>query len=281
MRRRPALALIVLLVAALTVMAAAQPDLAKTIDASLMNLERAEHHIRYRFGLPLRGMPDLQRLDERLASGGFKLGLPILVRIFKRESDLEIWMKKGERFELFATYPVCRWAGRLGPKKKRGDRQVPEGFYTVSKAQLNPNSRWHRSFNIGYPNILDRSYKRTGDFIMVHGGCSSAGCIAVTNEAIDEVWAIVTAALGANQKRFQVQVFPFRMTEFNLALYGDHPSLRDWRDLKRGYDLFENNQVPPRITMCQGRYQAEPGSAGSDGSDKLERRCSPALAKAD
>lgn len=281
MRRRPALALIVLLVAALTGMAAAQPDLAKTIDASLMNLERAEHHIRYRLGLPLRGMPDLQRLDERLEAGGFKLGLPILVRIFKRESDLEIWMKKGERFELFATYPVCRWAGRLGPKTKRGDRQVPEGFYTVSKAQLNPNSRWHRSFNIGYPNILDRSYKRTGDFIMVHGGCSSAGCIAVTNEAIDEVWAIVTAALGASQKRFQVQVFPFRMTEHNLALYRDHPARKDWQDLKRGYDLFENNRVPPKVAICQGRYQTEPGLAGSDGSSKLERRCSPALAKAD
>lgn len=277
---RRAFILLVFAAAAMSGIAVMRPDFAKAIDASLMNLERAEHRFRHSVGLPLRGMPDLTRLDQRLADGGFQLGLPVLVRIFKRESDLEIWLKKDGRFELFATYPVCRWAGRLGPKTRRGDRQVPEGFYTVSKPQLNPNSRWHRSFNIGYPNILDRSFKRTGDFIMVHGGCSSAGCIAVTNEAIDEVWAIVTAALSAGQKRFQVQVYPFRMTSWNMTLYRDHPSQPQWRDLKRGYDHFEETRLPPKVAMCDGRYVAEPGQAGSDGSDKLERRCPAALATA-
>ena len=112
----------------------------------------------------------------------------MFVRIFKLGSQLEIWMEKDGSYRLFATYPICLWSGRLGPKLAEGDRQAPEGFYAVTKDELNPNSRWHRSFSLGFPNAFDRAQGRTGSFIMVHGGCQSIGCFAMTNDVVDEIW---------------------------------------------------------------------------------------------
>ena len=146
-------------------------------------------------GAPLPGTPDLAALDSRLAAHGIALGAPVLVRIFKLEFELELWMKRGDRFHLFATYPICRWSGALGPKLREGDWQAPEGFYTVDAKALNPHSRWHRAFNLGFPNGLDQAHGRTGSYLMVHGGCSSIGCYAMTDPVIDEVWRLVTAAL--------------------------------------------------------------------------------------
>src|SRR5947208_1025455 len=81
--------------------------------------------------LPLPGTPDLANLPGRLAADGFALGAPVFMRIFKREFELELWMRRGDRFQRFAVYPICRWSGRLGPKLEEGDGQAPEGFYTV------------------------------------------------------------------------------------------------------------------------------------------------------
>jgi len=150
------------------------------IDRVRINVERAEHRASYHLGARLRGTPDLARLDMRLAEKGVALGAPIHIRIYKLESELELWTGKNGRFELFATYPICFWSGRLRPKLKEGDLQAPEGFYTVTKGALNPNSKHHRSFNLGFPNVYDRSKGRTGSDLMVHGGCTSVGCYATT-----------------------------------------------------------------------------------------------------
>jgi len=243
-----------------------------------MSIDRKEHRLRYDFNIPLRGTPDFDELSDRLAAKGISLGAPVLVRLFKAESKLELWMKKGERFTLFQTYPVCRWSGRLGPKLREGDRQSPEGFYTVSKRQLNPRSRWHRSFNIGYPNKFDRSFKRTGSFIMVHGGCSSIGCFAVTNEAITEIWKIINASFASGQKSFQVHSFPFRMTDQNVAVRNGEKWSPFWLNLKTGYDQFELDKVPPEISYCSGHYVVSPGKPGNSGEHKLQKRCLPELA---
>lgn len=249
--------------------------IAAGMDSLLTALERSERRLRYDVGLPQPGMPDLEGLDQRLQGAGLRLGAPVLVRIFKNESELELWMQDGGRFRLFATYPVCRWSGGLGPKQRRGDGQSPEGFYTVSKAQLNPNSRWNRSFNLGYPNVFDRAFGRTGDFIMVHGGCSSIGCFAVTNEAVGEIWKLVTAALSHGQARFQVQVYPFRMTAWNLALHGGTAWDGFWRDLKLASDLFEATGVPPKVSVCGRRYLAGAAALGADGSEAVGVGCGP------
>lgn len=241
-------------------------------EQDLIRFERLQRYTYARLGWTWPGTPDFAALDTRLAQAGVKLGAPVLVRIFKREFELEVWLKKGDRFERFESYPICKWSGRLGPKLRQGDRQAPEGFYTVDKRALNPNSRWYRSFNIGFPNVHDRAHRRTGSFIMVHGGCSSIGCYAMTNPAMGEIWKIVTAALSGGQKRFQVQVYPFRLTEANLERRADAPEAEFWKTLKGGYDLFETTALPPRVSVCNKRYSFEAGSATSD-AGVLETRC--------
>lgn len=225
------------------------------------------------FNVALPGTPDLADLDGRLKARGLALGNPVLVRIFKREFELELWMMQGGRFRHLATYPICKWSGELGPKVRQGDRQAPEGFYTVDQGALNPNSAWHRSFNLGFPNAYDRAHGRTGSLLMVHGGCGSIGCYAMTNPVIAEIWKLVTAALKGGQPRFQVQVFPFRMTEANLARHAASPSAPFWAGLKPGYDLFEQSQVPPRVSVCGGKYAFAPGGSGYDGSAPVEAGC--------
>jgi murein L,D-transpeptidase YafK len=235
--------------------------------------ERARRHEQAAQGLPLAGTPDLAALDKRLAAEGLSLGAPVFIRIFKREFELELWMRREDGFRRLAVYPICRWSGRLGPKLIEGDAQAPEGFYTVDAKALNPNSNWHRSFNLGFPNAYDRSHRRTGSFLMVHGGCGSIGCYAMTNPVIDEVWRLVTAAFDKGQARFQVQVFPFRMTEENMARRTHEQWLPFWENLKRGYDLFEQTRVPPRVFVCKGSYAFAAAAANSDGSQEIDNRC--------
>ncbi len=118
-----------------------------------------------------------------MAAKGTSASAPILLRAYKRESEIELWKRNGAgRYVPIKTYPICRWSGQLGPKTRNGDRQVPEGFYTVAKSQMNPNSRYYLSFDIGYPNAYDRAHGATGSAIMVHGICSSMGCFAMTDQ---------------------------------------------------------------------------------------------------
>jgi murein L,D-transpeptidase YafK len=242
---------------------------------------KAQRLIQFGLGLPLPGTPDTDRLDARLKEQGFALGAPVFMRIFKAESELEIWLRRGERYERFTAYPICRWSGQLGPKLAQGDRQAPEGFYSVAADQLNPNSRWHRSFNIGFPNALDRSYSRTGTFLMVHGGCSSVGCYAMTDPVIDEIWRLVTAALRHGQPHFHVHIFPFRMTAANLARRKNSPWLPFWQDLKHGHDLFETQRVPPKVLSCNGHYAFERAPAGIVDAAPLGVGCpTPAIEQA-
>lgn len=234
---------------------------------------KAERLLQFGLGLPLPNTPDTDRLDARLREAGHTLGAPVFIRIFKAESELEVWLRRGQHYERFAVYPICRWSGRLGPKEVQGDRQAPEGIYTVAADQLNPHSRWHRSFNIGFPNVLDRSYGRSGTFLMVHGGCTSAGCYAMTDPVIDEIWRIVTAALRQGQPRFHLHIFPFRMTAQNISRRKDHVWLPFWQDLKYGHDLFEADRVPPMAMACNGHYAFERTPAGQDDAGPLLWGC--------
>jgi murein L,D-transpeptidase YafK len=249
----------------------------RSVDDARMAMRRLNQKIHYGLGYQLPGTPDLAKLDERLKDQGLKRGDPIFIRIFKSELTLELWMKKGDRFELFASYPICYWSGRLGPKVKTGDRQAPEGFYTVSKGQLNPNSHWHRAFNLGFPNLYDQTHGRTGSYLMVHGGCSSIGCYAMTNGVVGELWELLTAAMSVGQERFAVHVFPFRLTDARLAAYEKSQWAEFWREMKPGYDLFEANHIPPQISVCQGKYEARRGKPASNGAaPALAQNCPPA-----
>ena len=152
------------------------------------------------------------------------------------------------------TYPICRWSGQLGPKVKTGDRQAPEGFYTVTPGQMNPNSAYYLSFDTGYPNAYDRAHGRTGAHLMVHGTCSSAAAIAMTDEAIAEIYAIARDAFSGGQRGFQFQSYPFRMTAENLAKHRADPNMAFWKNLKEGSDYFEVMKEEPKVAVANQRY---------------------------
>jgi murein L,D-transpeptidase YafK len=180
---------------------------------------------------------------------------PILMRVFKKEAELEVWKKTSSgRFVLLKTFPVCRWSGQLGPKTKEGDRQTPEGFYAVTPAHMNPNSAYHLSFDTGFPNAYDRARGATGSALMVHGTCSSRGCYAMTNDAIEEIFALAREAFAGGQQAFQFQAFPFRMTAENMVKHRTEAHVAFWRQLKEGSDRFEATGDEPVVTVSGGRY---------------------------
>ena len=183
------------------------------------------------------------------------LNSPIMMRIFKEEGVLEVWKQKTNgRYGLAASYPICKWSGKLGPKFTEGDRQAPEGFYEIRPVQMNPNSDYYLSFNIGYPNAFDRAHGRTGSNLMVHGACSSAGCYSMSDEEVAQIWAFARDAFRGGQTGFQIEAFPFRMTPANMARYKDDPNFDFWKNLKEGYDWFEITHMPPKVDVCDGHY---------------------------
>ena len=195
------------------------------------------------------------KLVKTMKAKGMTKSSPIMVRIFKEESTLEIWKRKDNgRYDLLTSYEICKWSGKLGPKYIEGDRQAPEGFYTVRPAQMNPNSSYYLSFNLGFPNAYDRAHGRTGQHLMVHGACSSAGCYSMTDEQVAEIYALGRDSFRGGQTDFQVQAFPFRMTAANMARYRNDPNYEFWKMLKEGYDHFEITKVPPKVGVCDRRY---------------------------
>jgi murein L,D-transpeptidase YafK len=179
---------------------------------------------------------------------------PIVVRVFKEEAELEIWKQDiTGRFQILKIYPICRWSGDLGPKLQEGDRQAPEGFYTITPELMNPNSNYYLAINVGYPNSFDRANKRDGSLLMIHGDCSSSGCYAMTDEQISEIYSLARDSL-LGRPSFQVQAYPFRLTPANLARHRNSPSLAFWKLLKIGNDHFETTHLEPKVDVCNRLY---------------------------
>ena len=196
-------------------------------------------------------------LEKSLRERQLRLGAPIFIRIFKAEEELEVWFDDGEKFQRYRTYPICTYSGDLGPKLREGDYQSPEGFYFVTPGQMNPRSRFHLSFNLGYPNAYDRYHDRTGSALMVHGQCVSIGCYAMTDPVIEEIYTAADAALRQGQPFFRVHIFPFRMTTENMERHRRSRWYDFWENLKEGYDFFERSGRPPNVEVHQGRYVFE------------------------
>lgn len=199
-------------------------------------------------------------LVAQLEEKDLTLGRPIFLRIFKESDELEVWIEpeSGADFVLFKTYPICAWSGDLGPKLKEGDRQSPEGFYYVPPDRMNPESRFHLSFDLGFPNDYDQHHDRTGSFLMVHGDCVSIGCYSMTDPAIEEIYTLAVAAFHNGQSFFRVHAFPFRMTDEHMdSLPEDGEWFEFWSNLKEGYDYFEFLHRPPNVTVVDGKYHFE------------------------
>jgi len=210
-------------------------------------------------GTPAASDRHRQPLSERILADledrHMRKEAPILVRIFKEEAELEVWKQDNSgHFALLRTYPICRWSGELGPKIKQGDRQAPEGFYSITPGQMNPNSSYYLAINTGFPNAYDRANGRTGAFLMIHGDCASAGCYAMTDEQIAEIYALARESFFGGQKSFQLEAFPFRMTPLNMARHRNSPHMAFWKMLKQGYDHFEVTHLEPKVDVCERRY---------------------------
>lgn len=221
----------------------------KAVDSSLPGPERAA-------AAAARVEPLLQ---PDLARHKLRQGDPVYLRAFKEEKKLELWMKPrdSQKFVLFRTYPIAATSGRPGPKLAEGDRQVPEGFYHFARRGLKPDSRYHLAINIGYPNAYDRHHGRTGSFIMIHGNRVSIGCLAMTDPKIEEIYTLCDAALEGGQRFIRVHLFPFRMTDARMRAAANHRWIDFWRNLKEGYDAFEEGQQPPEIHVRGGRYAVD------------------------
>ncbi|MCC0016668.1 MAG: transcriptional regulator [Rhodobiaceae bacterium] len=206
-------------------------------------------------GVPKHQTPLGFAIKREMDLKGMTPADPIVIRIFKEESKLEVWKRtKSGRYAELKSYDICRWSGELGPKQREGDKQAPEGFYHVTPALMNPNSSYHLSFNLGYPNAFDQAYGRTGAHLMVHGDCLSAGCYAMQDGQIEEIYALAREAFRGGQQSFQVQAYPFRMSPENLARHRGNPNAAFWANLKEGNDHFEVTGVAPRVGVCDRRY---------------------------
>jgi murein L,D-transpeptidase YafK len=208
------------------------------------------------YQLPTKAMKELSpQMLAALDQKNMPKDSPILVRIFKEESELEVWKQDTTgHFQILKVYPICRWSGDLGPKVTEGDRQAPEGFYTITPALMNPNSNYYLAINTGFPNAFDKANDRHGAFLMIHGDCSSRGCYAMTDEQIGEIYSLARESFLGGQQSFQIQAYPFRMTPANLARHRTNPNMAFWKMIKEGNDHFEATHLEPKVEVCNRHY---------------------------
>jgi murein L,D-transpeptidase YafK len=226
--------------------------------------------------------PHLQPLSSEaimlLGKKKMEVQAPIFIRIYKEESELEVWKQRADgHYYLYKTYPICTWSGVLGPKLRQGDRQAPEGFYTITREQMRPDSKVHLAFNLGFPNAFDKAHRRTGDALMVHGGCSSSGCYAMTDALMEEIYGLAREAFIGGQDSIHVHAFPFRMTEANMARHAKNQWLPFWRTLKEGHDYFELTRQLPTIAICSRRYVVNVSLSAADAAKLNATAACPAF----
>lgn len=203
-------------------------------------------------------------LTTRLQAVGSDWGAPVFLRIYKQERELEVWARTETGvYALLDTWPICTFSGELGPKQREGDGQAPEGIYQVGVGQLNPQSSYHLSFDLGYPNAYDRAHQRTGSYLMVHGSCVSIGCYAMTDAGIEEIYSLVAAALAHGQSRVQVHALPFRFDRDWERAHAAAPWLDFWRDLAVIDARFEAERIPPKVQVVNRRYELVQAAARS------------------
>lgn len=198
-------------------------------------------------------------LKSDLKKKGIKENFELFMRVFKEDKVVEVWLKSsGEKeFKLFKTYEICASSGELGPKRKQGDGQVPEGFYSI--AVFNPYSSYHLSLGLNYPNASDRivGTGNLGGDIMIHGSCVTIGCMPLTDTYIKEVYILCVEARNNGQQTISVHVFPTKMNEKGMAFLSEANSkhLEFWKNLQTGYNYFEQKKQLPKVTVDKtGKY---------------------------
>lgn len=229
------------------------------------------------------------RVDQVLEARGVEEMGEVFFRVFKREQELEVWVRetRADQYTLVTTYPVCQTSGRLGPKSRQGDLQIPEGFYTIDI--FNPQSQYHLSMRVDYPNAVDRVRGHGGPLggdIYIHGGCATIGCVPVTDEYIEEIYLLAASARDAGQTTIPVHIFPTRLDDAGLRWlaesYGtDYVDYGFWENLQDGYLAFQRSGLLPAIGYDGPRYTVLPTPQtplGKPLADPDSARAAPSLA---
>src|SRR5688572_13743677 len=189
-------------------------------------------------------------------------GARIFLRAFKKEETLEVWVnEKGKNtFSLLQTYQFCSSSGTLGPKRRQGDLQIPEGAYHIN--HFNPESNFYLSLGLNYPNASDKilsDRQHPGGSIYIHGSCVTIGCIPLTDDKIKELYIMAMEAKNGGQEKIPVHVFPTRLTDQGISFlkknHASSPHLEFWGNLKKVYDDFEaTKRLKPVKVNKAGQY---------------------------
>ena len=185
----------------------------------------------------------------------------LFLRAYKSEKQLEVWASNGAEYQLVKTYEICMVPGKLGPKIRQGDKQVPEGIYFIDS--LNPNSDFHLSLRVNYPNQVDAvrsaAEKDPGGDIYIHGDCYSVGCLPMQDEPIEEIfWLVTSFKHQYPEKKVNVHIFPFKLqSETGEKHTANHPEWQEfWSELKKVEAFFDSNLTLPHIEQTlDGKYQ--------------------------
>lgn len=208
---------------------------------------------------PIRSPKVPRDLEGAMRYYKVKSGDPIFIRIVKDIRNLELWMQPGGRgdYVLVKEYPVLGMSGKLGPKEKKGDLQAPEGFYRTYKSLLNPNSSYHLSFNVGYPNNWDKLHGRTGSLIMIHGSDVSVGCYAMGDEGVEEIYGLVESYVKSRKggQGVPIHVYPFVPNTVRLLKEAKNKYFPFWCFLAEAWYWTEENRAPAPVEM-RGRMLA-------------------------
>lgn len=196
-------------------------------------------------------------VKEKLTKAGIDTThFEMFIRVFKQEEKLEVWAKSNNvsQYKLVETYAICQSSGVLGPKRKQGDGQVPEGFYHVGS--FNPQSEFYLALGVSYPNksdIIKGDKTDPGGDIMIHGNCVTIGCMPLTDDKIKEVYIMAVEARNNGQQVIPVHIFPAKLTSQGMAKLrnstNDVEKIKFWTNLQAGYTYFETNKLPPEITI--------------------------------
>lgn len=205
-------------------------------------------------------------LKQQFAEAGLQWPVQqMYIRSFKHDSQLEVWVSNSETeiFQLFKTYAVCAMSGKLGPKRKEGDYQVPEGVYYIN--EFKPNSDYHFALGINYPNEQDRHFSdanEPGSEIYIHGMCTTVGCIPIQNNAIEELYVLASIAKKQGQEFIPVHIFPIKFKSAKSAAVLEKATAADplyknfATNLKAVYDYFEEHHKLPLVGVTrEGQYR--------------------------
>jgi murein L,D-transpeptidase YafK len=181
----------------------------------------------------------------------------LFIRVFKAEQRLETWVTgfEKEHFMLLKTYKIAASSGELGPKRKQGDYQVPEGFYHIDR--FNPTSSFYLSLGVNYPNESDRilGKKNLGGDIFIHGSDVTIGCVPLTDDKIKEVYALAVQAKSSGQAKIYVHIFPLELTKENIEKYKNNSHYQFWKSIEKGYIYFNQEKKIPVVGISKtGEY---------------------------